>query len=102
MCKGWAAMAAAAAATARDLAPARSSCASWEEEGGRLTAARFGVYGNEPILHSGTPVRNSAVLSTDGFLWGKTVGIKLSFTPIHLGVGISVLLFLALFVSPSA
>ncbi len=47
-------------------------------------------------------MRNSAVLSTDGFLRGKTVGITLCFTPIHLAVGISVPPFLALVVLPSA
>ncbi len=98
MAKGWLGMAVAAAAVARDLAPARSSCGNWEDAGARQTAARIGVYGNEPTLLRGTPSRNSAVYLTDDFLWGETVGNTLSYTPIHLAVGISIPSFLALVV----
>ncbi len=95
MGKGWAAM---AAATARDLAVARSSSASWEEEEGWR---RVGVYGEWPSPRLATPVKYLDVVSTDGCFWGKLEGVTGPFTPIHVKVGTPTPLLLRLFVSPN-
>ncbi len=102
MARVWLGMAMAAAGAAKSLALARSSCASWEDAAARPMATRIGVYGNGPMMRRVTPLRDSAVYSTDVFLWGETEGITMFFTPGHITGGLCNSTFLALVVLPNA
>ncbi len=98
MSKGWAAMATAAAAAARGLAPARSSFASWEEEEGEDRRTRGGVYGQELMPRLANPAWYSAAAASDEVYRGKLKGVTLQFTPILTGIGLVTAPFLKLFV----